>query len=49
MVTLEPSGPTKERRERPNPEEAKENVLKYNFIKMIQTLKEEMKNSLKNE
>ena len=33
--------------EQPDPEEAEENNLKYNFMKMIETLKEEMKNSLK--
>ena len=37
----------KVRAEQPNPKEAKENILKYNFLKMIKTLKEEMKNSLK--
>ena len=47
MAPPEPSGPTTGRPEHPNPEEAEENNLKYNFMKMIETLKEEMKNSLK--
>ena len=47
MAMPEPSGPTTGRPEHPNPEEAEENDLKYNFMKMIATLKGEMKNSLK--
>ena len=41
MATPEPSGPTTGRPEHPNPEEAEESDLKNNFIKMIETLKEE--------
>ena len=47
MVTPELSGPTTGRPEHPNIEDAIENDLQYNFMKMIQTLKEEMKSSLK--
>ena len=47
MATPEPSGPTKQSPEHPNAEEAEENNLKYNFMKMIETFKEEIKNSLK--
>ena len=47
MATPESSGPTKRKPEHPNPEEAKENILKYNFLKKIESLNEEMKTSLK--
>ena len=47
MATPEPSGQKTGRPEHPNPEKAEENGLKYNFMKMIETLKEEMKNFLK--
>ena len=47
MVTPEPSGYTTGRPDHPNPEETEENVLKYNFMKLIEILKDEMKNSLK--
>ena len=43
----EPNGPTTGRHEHPNPQKAEENDFKYNFMKMIQSLREEMKNSLK--
>lgn len=47
MVPPEPSGGTTGRPEHPNPEEAEENELYNDFTKMIETLKEEIKNSLK--
>lgn len=47
MVTPESSGLMTGRSEYPNPEEAEKNDLKYNFMKVIETLKEETKNSLK--
>ena len=47
MITPEPSGHTTERLDHPNPEEAEENDFKCNFMKMMETFKEEMKNSLK--
>ena len=47
MVTPKSSGPTTGRPEHPNTEEADKNDLKYNFMKMIETLKERMKSSLK--
>lgn len=46
MATSEPSGPTKGRSEHHNPEDD-ENILKYNFMNMTETFKEEMKNLLK--
>ena len=42
---LELSGSTTGRPEHSSPKEAEENDLKYNFMKMIETLKEEIKNS----
>ena len=47
MVTPEPSGHTTGRLDHPNPEEAEENNFKCNFMKMMETFKEEMKNSHK--
>ena len=47
MAPPNPSGLTTRRPEHPNPEETEENDLPYNFIKMTEILKEEMKNSLK--
>ena len=47
MVAPEPSGHPTARPDHPNPDEAEENYLKYNFMKMIETFKEEKKNSLK--
>lgn len=47
MVTQEPSGHTTGRPHHLNPEEKEENDREYNFIKMIETLKKAMKNSLK--
>ena len=47
MVTPEPSGHTTGRLDHPNPEEAEENVFKHNFLRTIETFKQEMKNSLK--
>ena len=47
MVTPEPSGHTAGRLDHPNPGEAEENDFKHNFMKMMETFKEEMKNSLK--
>lgn len=46
ITTPEPSGHTTGRPDHHNPE-AEENGLKYTFLKMIDTLKEEMKNFLK--
>ena len=40
------NGSTATRPEHPNADEAEENNLKNNFMKMIEALKEEMKNSL---
>ena len=47
MVTPEPSGHITGRPDHRNPEEAKENNFKHNFMTMMETFKEEMKNSLK--
>ena len=47
MVTPEPSGHTTGRLDHPNPEEAEENNFKCNFMRMMETFKEEMKKSLK--
>ena len=47
MAPPEPSGPTIARHEHANTDEAEENDLKNNFMKMIEALKEEMKISLK--
>ena len=43
----ETSGSKSARPEHPNTNEAEENDLKNNFMKMIEALKEDMKNSLK--
>ena len=43
----ETSDSTVARPKHPNTDEAEENDIKNNFMKMIETLKEEMKNSLK--
>lgn len=42
MVPLEPSDPTTGRTKHPNAEEAGQNDLKNNSMKMIETLKENM-------
>ena len=47
MVTPEHNGHTSERLDHPNTEKAEENNFKCNFMKMMETFKEEMKNSLK--
>lgn len=47
MAPTESSSSTTERPEHPNSDEAEENNLKNNFMKMIEALKEEMKISLK--
>ena len=47
MVTADHSGRMIGRPEHLNSEKAEENDIKYNFKKMIESLKEEMKNSLK--
>ena len=47
MLTPELSSHTTGRLDHPNSEEAEENNFKCNFMKMIDALKEEMKNSLK--
>ena len=47
MATPESSGHTTGIPEHPTPADAEENNLKYNLMKMVETLKEEMKNSLK--
>ena len=49
MVTLEPNGHTTGRLVHPNPEEAEENDFKYNFMKIMETFKQEMKTPLKKE
>ena len=46
MATPEPSGHTTGRFHHSNPEEAGENDFKHSFMKMMETFKEEMKNSL---
>ena len=47
MTPLETSGSTIARFGHPHTDEAEEHDLKNNFMKMIEALKEEMKNSLK--
>ena len=47
MVTPEPSGHTTGRLDHPNPEEAEENDFKCNFMRMMETFKEERKFFLK--
>ena len=47
MVAPEPNGHIKGRLDHPNPEEAEEINFKCKFMKMMETFKEEMKNSLK--
>lgn len=47
MTPQEVSGPTSARPEQSNTDEAEEINLKYNFIKMIETVIKEIKNSLK--
>ena len=46
-VAPEPSGHTTGRPDHINPEEDEENNLKYNYLKIIETLKEEKRDSLK--
>ena len=46
-IAPEPSGHTTGKPDHPNPEEAEENNIKYHFLKTIETLKEEKRNSLK--
>ena len=48
MAPLEPSDPTTTKPEHFNADEAEENDLKSNFMKMTEAVKEEIKNSLKN-
>ena len=47
MLPLETSGSTATIPEHPNADDIEENYLKHNFMKMIEALREEMKNSLK--
>ena len=47
MTPVKPKDPTTARHEKPNIDEAEENYLKNNFRRMFRTLKEEMRNSLK--
>ena len=47
MVTPESSGHTTGRLDHPNPEEAEENDFKCNFMRMMETFKEERKFFLK--
>ena len=47
MVIPEPRGNTIGRLDHPIPEEIEANDFKYNFMKMMETFKEEIKNSLK--
>ena len=44
---VKPKDPTTARPEQPNMDEPEENDLKNNFKKMFESLKEEMRNSLK--
>ena len=46
MLTPEPSRHKTGRFDHPNPEEVEENDFKLSFMKMIETFKEKMKNSL---
>ena len=46
MVPPEPSRHTTGRLDHPNPEGIEENDFKHNFMKMMETFKEEVKNSL---
>lgn len=46
MVETEPSSHTTEIFDHPNPEKAEENFLKCNFMKIMVTFKEQMKNSI---
>ena len=47
MVTSEPSDHTTGRLDHLNPEEAEQNDFKCNFMRMMDSFKEEMTNSLK--
>ena len=47
MASPETSGSTTARTKHHNADKAEENYLKINFMKMIEALKEKMKNSLK--
>ena len=47
MTSVKTSDPTTAWPEQPNIDEAEENDLKNNFRRMFETLKEEMRNSLK--
>ena len=47
MVATEPSGHTAGKLDLPNPKETKENNCKCSFIRMMETFKKKMKNSLK--
>ena len=47
MVIPEPSWHTTRWLDQPNPEEVEDNDTKINFMKMMETFKEEVKNSLK--
>lgn len=47
VATAELSGHTTKRTKHPEPDEVEENYLKYNFKMMIETLKVEMKISIK--
>ena len=47
MVTPEPSGHSTGRLDHPNPEETEGNNFKCNFMRMMDTFIEEIKNSLK--
>ena len=45
MVTPGPSGQTSGRFDHHNPEEGEKNNFKHNYMKMIETIKEEIKTS----
>ena len=47
MVTPEPIGHPRGRLDHPNPEKSEANSFKYNYMRMMEIFKEEMKNSLK--
>ena len=47
MIIPEPNGSTTGRLDQPNPTKAEENDFKHNFMKMMDSFKEEIKNFLK--
>ena len=47
MITPEPSGSTTGRLDQPNPKKAEVNDFTHNFMKLVDSFKEEIKNFLK--